>query len=110
MTAEPPRLAAAEAISWRFIAACPFMAKLKAVRAIGLAIIALRRQRRPCVSAVEDFPAIPTLGARVQVGDERFDSKEIHRRYESIDFPLRFRTDLPRSGKFIEAADQGAAR
>jgi hypothetical protein len=41
---------------------------------------------------VEDFPAIRTLGAWMQVGDERFDSKEIHYLYESDDYPLRRRT------------------
>jgi hypothetical protein len=41
--------------------------------------------------AVEDFPAIRTLGAWMQVGDERFDSDEIHRLYESRDYPLRRR-------------------
>ena len=39
--------------------------------------------------AVEDFPSIRTLGAWMQVGDERFDSEEIHRLYESDDYPLR---------------------
>jgi len=42
--------------------------------------------------AVEDFPAIRTLGAWMQVGDERFDSNEIHRLYDSDDFPLQRRT------------------
>ena len=42
--------------------------------------------------AVEDFPAIRTLGAWMQVGDERFDSEEIHRLYESDEYPLRRRT------------------
>ena len=42
--------------------------------------------------AVEDFPAIRTLGAWLQVGDERFDSNEIHRLYDSDDFPLQRRT------------------
>ena len=42
--------------------------------------------------AVEDFPAIRTLGAWMQVGDGRFDSKEIHRLYESDDYPLPRRT------------------
>ena len=42
--------------------------------------------------AVEDFPAIHTLGAWMQVGDERFDSEEIHRLYESDDYPLRRRS------------------
>jgi len=42
--------------------------------------------------AVEDFPAIRTLGAWMQVGDERFEREEIHRLYESDDYPLRRRT------------------
>jgi hypothetical protein len=42
--------------------------------------------------AVEDFPAIRTLGAWVQVGDERFDSDEIHRLYDSDKYPLQRRT------------------
>ena len=37
--------------------------------------------------AVEDFPAIRTLGAWMQVGDERFNSDEIVRLYESSDYP-----------------------
>ena len=39
--------------------------------------------------AVEEFPAIRTLGAWMQVGDERFDSDEICRLYESSDYPLQ---------------------
>ena len=35
--------------------------------------------------AVEDFPAIRTLDAWMQVGDERFDSREIHRLCASDD-------------------------
>jgi hypothetical protein len=42
--------------------------------------------------AVEDFPAIRTLGAWMQVGDERFDREEIHRLYDSDDYPLQRRT------------------
>jgi hypothetical protein len=42
--------------------------------------------------AVEDFLAIRTLGSWMQVGDERFDSEEIHHLYESDDYPLRRRT------------------
>jgi hypothetical protein len=41
---------------------------------------------------VEDFPAIRTLGAWMQVGDKRFDSEAIHRLYESDEYPLRRRT------------------
>lgn len=42
--------------------------------------------------AVEDFPAMRALGAWMQVGDERFDSEDIHRLYERDDYPLRRRT------------------
>ena len=70
----------------------PFTAKRKAgprkrlgYRRFGTAADAIR-------FAVEDFPAIRTLGAWMQVGDGRFDSKEIHRLYESDDYPLPRRT------------------
>jgi hypothetical protein len=43
--------------------------------------------------AVEDFPAIRTLGAWMQVGDKRFDGEDIHRLYESQHFPLGRRID-----------------
>jgi hypothetical protein len=39
--------------------------------------------------AVEDFPAIRTLGAFLQVGDDRFDIDDMQRLYESGDYPLR---------------------
>ena len=38
--------------------------------------------------AVEELPAIRTLGAWMQVGDERFNTDEIQRLYESSDYPL----------------------
>lgn len=38
--------------------------------------------------AVEDFPAVRTLGAWMQVGDERYNSDDIHRLYENGDYPL----------------------
>jgi hypothetical protein len=41
--------------------------------------------------AVEDFPAIRTLGAWMQVGDERYNSEDIHHLYERDDYPLRRR-------------------
>jgi hypothetical protein len=41
---------------------------------------------------VEDFPAVRTLGAWMQVGDQRFNSEDIHRLYASDDYPLRRRT------------------
>jgi hypothetical protein len=40
----------------------------------------------------EEFPAMRALGAWLQVGDERFDSEEIQRLYESEDYPLRRRS------------------
>jgi len=43
--------------------------------------------------AVEDFPAVRTLGAWMQVGDARFDSDDIQRLYESDKYPLRRRMD-----------------
>ena len=39
--------------------------------------------------AVEDLPALRSLGAWLQVGDERFNSDEIERLYGSSDYPLR---------------------
>ena len=42
--------------------------------------------------AIEDFPAVRTLGAWMQVGDERFDSDDIQRLYESSSYPLCRRT------------------
>jgi hypothetical protein len=42
--------------------------------------------------AVEDFPAMRTLGAWIQVGDDRFDSDEIQRLYDSSDYPLQRNT------------------
>jgi|SRR5271169_2820550 hypothetical protein len=38
---------------------------------------------------VQDFPALRTLGAWMQVGNERFDGEGIHRLYESDDYPRR---------------------
>jgi hypothetical protein len=65
---------------------------VRVVRVEGSTIVAsLQRRIR---FAVEDFPAIRTLGASMQVGDERFDSEEIHCVYESDDYPLRRRTGL----------------
>ena len=39
--------------------------------------------------AVEDFPALRALGAWMQVRDERFNGEDIHRLYQSQQFPLR---------------------
>jgi hypothetical protein len=38
--------------------------------------------------AVEDLPAVRTLGAWMQVGDERFEGDEIQRLYDSGGYPL----------------------
>ena len=38
--------------------------------------------------AVEDLPALRSLGAWMQVGDERFNSDEIQRLYDDSDYPL----------------------
>ncbi len=38
--------------------------------------------------AIEDFPAIRALGAWMQVGDDRFNSDDICRLYESHEYPL----------------------
>ena len=46
--------------------------------------------------AVEEFPSIRTLGAWMQVGEERFNSDDIQRLYESTGYPRRRR--LRKSG------------
>jgi hypothetical protein len=38
--------------------------------------------------AVEEFPAVRALGAWMQVGDDRFDSDDIQRLYDSGKYPL----------------------
>ena len=39
--------------------------------------------------AIEELPALRSLGAFLQVGDERFNSDEIQRLYDNRDYPLR---------------------
>jgi hypothetical protein len=39
--------------------------------------------------AVEEFPAVRTLGAWLQVGDERYDVDAIQQLYDSEEFPLK---------------------
>ncbi len=39
--------------------------------------------------AVEELRTTRSLGAWMQVGDERFNSDEIHRLYDDGDYPLR---------------------
>jgi len=41
--------------------------------------------------AVEELAAVRTLGARMQVGEERFNSDDIQRLYESTSYPRRRR-------------------
>jgi hypothetical protein len=41
--------------------------------------------------AIEDFPAIRTLGAWMKVGEERFNGDDIRRLYESASYPRRRR-------------------
>ena|SRR6266446_2206747 len=41
--------------------------------------------------AVEELPAVRTLGAWMQVDDQRFDGDDIQRLYESNDYPLQRR-------------------
>src|SRR5260221_60459 len=41
--------------------------------------------------AVEELPAMRSLGAWMQVGDQRFDGDDIQRLYESDDYPLQRR-------------------
>jgi hypothetical protein len=41
--------------------------------------------------AVEEFPAIRTLGAWMRVGEERFNGDDIWRLYESTSYPRRRR-------------------
>jgi hypothetical protein len=43
----------------------------------------------PIRFAVEDFPAVRTLGAWMRVRDERFNSDDIQRLYESTSCPRR---------------------
>jgi hypothetical protein len=38
--------------------------------------------------AVEDAPAVRTMGAWMQVGDDRFDGDDIQRLYDSGEYPL----------------------
>jgi len=68
--------------------------------------------------AVEDFPAVRMLGVRMQVGDDRFDSDDIHRLYESSEYPLSRNgrsaavksKRRPRAENVTKPADRGAHR
>ena len=39
--------------------------------------------------AVEEFPAVRTLGAWLQIGDDRYDADEIQKLYDSVEYPLK---------------------
>ena len=41
--------------------------------------------------AVEEFPAVRTLGAWMKVGEERFNGDDLQRLYESTSYPRRRR-------------------
>jgi len=41
---------------------------------------------------IEELPSELLLGARLEVDEERYDSNEIRRLYESAEYPLRRRT------------------
>jgi hypothetical protein len=64
-----------------------FMAKRKGRQRLGYRRFATAAEA--IRFAVEEFPAVHTLAAYLQVGDERFDSHDIHKLYESSDYPLR---------------------
>ena len=55
-------------------------------RAAGVS--SLRHGRGSDPITVEDFPAMRTLGACMQVGDSRYDCDEILHLYQSGDYPL----------------------
>ena len=39
--------------------------------------------------AVEEFPAVRTSGAWLQIGDDRYDADEIQKLYDSAEYPLK---------------------
>ena len=69
-----------------------FMAKRKAGARQPLGYRRFATAAEAIRFAVEDFPTIRTLGAWMQVGDDRFDSDDIQRLYESADYPLQRRS------------------
>ena len=69
-----------------------FTAKRKGGSRQRSAIVASPQQRRLFVLQWKSSPQMRALGAWMLVGDERFDSEEIHRLYESDDYPLGRRT------------------
>jgi hypothetical protein len=69
-----------------------FMAKRKATARPRLGSRRFATAAEAIRFVVEDFPAIRTLGAWMQVGNDRFNGEDIQRLYESDKFPLRRRT------------------
>jgi len=68
-----------------------FMAKRKGATRQPLAYRRFASAADAIRFAIEEFPAVRTLGAWLQIGDERFDSDDIQRLYDNDDFPLRRR-------------------
>jgi len=68
-----------------------FMAKRKGGTRKPLAYRRFASAAEAIRYAVEELPAVHTLGAWLQVGDERFDSDDIQRLYENDAYPLRRR-------------------
>ena len=59
--------------------------------------------------AVEELPAVRTLGARMQVGEERFNGDDIRRLYESASYPRRRRLrELKQVVKMKASANVGS--
>jgi hypothetical protein len=71
-----------------------FMAKRKGGSRQPLAYRRFATAAEAIRFAVEDFPTVRTLGAWLQVGDERFDGEGIQRLYESSDYPLQRRPPI----------------
>lgn len=65
-----------------------FMAKRKGGARQPLGYRRFSRAAEAIRFAVEEFPAVRTLGAWMQVGDERFDGDDIQRLYDSDKYPL----------------------
>jgi hypothetical protein len=66
-----------------------FMAKRKGSTRQPLAYRRFASAAEAIRFAVEEHPAVHTLGAWLQVGNLRFDSDDIQRLYESDNYPLR---------------------
>ncbi len=66
-----------------------FMAKRKGGARQPLGYRRFTRAAEAIRFAIEEFPAVRTLGAWMQVGDQRFDSDDIQRLYDSGEYPLQ---------------------